>query len=232
MPDQQGINMTLRSTLRRTMVALPLAAAAMVALPSAVSAQTVIEAEGNGTLANAQNLDGFFATAPNPFVTDSATRPHVSVLSGAPEQQYDFYKFSVTTTGSNGTFDIDFGYIDSIGKYYDSVIALLDANGTEIVSNDDVEFDDLGSPDGFEAYGIDSFLTHNFTSVGTYILRVGGYADGTSAAGSNGTYQLQVSLDNAISAVPEASTWAMMLFGFGFMGFAMRRRSAQALAAA
>lgn len=28
----------------------------------------------------------------------------------------------------------------------------------------------------------------------------------------------------AVSAVPEASTWAMMLFGFGGVGFAMRRR--------
>lgn len=28
----------------------------------------------------------------------------------------------------------------------------------------------------------------------------------------------------SISAVPEASTWAMMLFGFGGVGFAMRRR--------
>ena len=229
MPDQQGIHMTLRSTLRRTMVALPLAAAAMVTLPSAVSAQTVIEAEGNGTLANAQNLDGFFATSPNPFVTESATRPHVSVTSGAPEQQYDFYKFSVTTAGSNGTFDIDFGYIDPIAKYYDSVIALLDSDGNQLLASDDSGTEDPGSAGSF---GIDSFLTHNFTSAGTYILRVGGYEGGASTAMSNGTYQLQVSLDNAISAVPEASTWAMMLFGFGFMGFAMRRRSAQALAAA
>ncbi len=36
--------------------------------------------------------------------------------------------------------------------------------------------------------------------------------------------------DIAINAVPEPATWALMLFGFGAVGFAMRRRRAPALA--
>lgn len=35
-----------------------------------------------------------------------------------------------------------------------------------------------------------------------------------------------------ITAVPEPATWAMMLLGFGVMGFGLRRRPSQALAAA
>jgi hypothetical protein len=34
-------------------------------------------------------------------------------------------------------------------------------------------------------------------------------------------------VDGFTPAVPEASTWAMMILGFGFVGFAMRRRKAQ-----
>ncbi|NTZ43936.1 PEP-CTERM sorting domain-containing protein, partial [Altererythrobacter sp. SALINAS58] len=32
-------------------------------------------------------------------------------------------------------------------------------------------------------------------------------------------------ISSQIGAVPEPTTWAMMLFGFGAIGFAMRRRS-------
>lgn len=32
---------------------------------------------------------------------------------------------------------------------------------------------------------------------------------------------------NAVAAVPEPATWAMMLFGFGVVGFSMRRRRSQ-----
>ena len=39
-----------------------------------------------------------------------------------------------------------------------------------------------------------------------------------------GTYTLTIS-NPAAAAVPETATWAMMLAGFGMVGFAMRRRS-------
>jgi hypothetical protein len=42
--------------------------------------------------------------------------------------------------------------------------------------------------------------------------------------------QAAAEIDNigVISAVPEVGTWAMMLLGFGGVGFAMRRRTATA----
>lgn len=53
------------------------------------------------------------------------------------------------------------------------------------------------------------------------------FADPTVVGGmqltSNGTNAFEI--DNiAINPVPEPATWAMMLFGFGAVGYSMRRR--------
>ncbi|MBB6505337.1 hypothetical protein F4693_002325 [Sphingomonas endophytica] len=40
----------------------------------------------------------------------------------------------------------------------------------------------------------------------------------------NGAYGGQATFTPVTSAVPEAATWAMMIMGFGVVGFAMRRR--------
>jgi hypothetical protein len=40
----------------------------------------------------------------------------------------------------------------------------------------------------------------------------------------NGSYGGQITFSPVEGAIPEPSTWAMMLFGFGAVGFAMRRR--------
>ena len=43
--------------------------------------------------------------------------------------------------------------------------------------------------------------------------------------GGQGGFELDnVVLNSAVAAVPEPATWAMMLVGFGGIGFAMRRR--------
>ena len=47
---------------------------------------------------------------------------------------------------------------------------------------------------------------------------------GTSA-GANASFAGTLSFDGT-PAVPEPATWAMMLLGFGAVGFGMRRRSA------
>lgn len=43
--------------------------------------------------------------------------------------------------------------------------------------------------------------------------------------GASGNANYSVSTSNSINAVPEPSTWAMMMFGFFCMGYAMRRRT-------
>jgi len=54
------------------------------------------------------------------------------------------------------------------------------------------------------------------------IFRAGGTSD------SLGGYLDNIKLDQ-VSAVPEPSTWMMMLFGFGLVGFSMRRRQKNAV---
>jgi hypothetical protein len=71
---------------------------------------------------------------------------------------------------------------------------------------------------------------------GTFVVPTGatklylGLPDGFSFQGPPGTYN-----DNTggfTVAVPEPATWAMMIFGFGMLGFTLRRRRAQAAATA
>lgn len=56
--------------------------------------------------------------------------------------------------------------------------------------------------------------------VNFYVITISG------SATNGGNYSGNLRADQ-IAAVPEASTWAMMLVGFGALGFAMRRRRAQ-----
>jgi hypothetical protein len=68
--------------------------------------------------------------------------------------------------------------------------------------------------------------THSITllpgslGIGSYALNFGGTT--TDAGGEAGTLSF-------FSAVPEPSTWALMLLGFGGIGFAMRRQRAKAV---
>jgi PEP-CTERM motif len=61
---------------------------------------------------------------------------------------------------------------------------------------------------------------------------VASWADSSNSTGDNpngrgglDVYFARVKVTNGVAAVPEPSTWAMMLFGFGAMGWAMRRRN-------
>ena len=66
---------------------------------------------------------------------------------------------------------------------------------------------------------------HRFWVIGEFAREfnnAGGGHPGGSGFGRWGTYVAQL----GIAAVPEPGTWAMMLFGFGFIGIAARRRRA------
>ena len=69
----------------------------------------------------------------------------------------------------------------------------------------------------------DTFL-RNMISVGagTYTLNIQG-TPGTTAGSISGTVAF-----SSVAAVPEPGTWALMLVGFGAVGFSMRRRRATA----
>lgn len=74
-----------------------------------------------------------------------------------------------------------------------------------------------GSPQGFTQFaGPDLFTLVNSRpvfNVGTFNL--------TSIVSGNSTLKISA----ATAAVPEPATWAMMVAGFGIVGFSMRRRS-------
>lgn len=148
---------------------------------------------GNHGFANAISLDGHFGLGANPDVQNSETQPYVSIHavgSGAA----DYYAFTVTQAGSTAVFDVDYGMLQ--GGSFDPYIHLWDANGNRITYNDDGGLSDSGS-----IHGWDSHLTYTFSEPGTYYISVGrfpGYSDPNNPIPVGGTYQLQVSLTNAI----------------------------------
>lgn len=64
---------------------------------------------------------------------------------------------------------------------------------------------------------------------GTYQLTVGGTAPGRRG---NGSYAGTISFAAGAGAVPEPATWALMIMGFGAIGFAMRRQRSRKQGAA
>jgi T1SS-143 domain-containing protein len=146
---------------------------------------------GNHGFANAISLDGHFGLGVNPDVQNSETQPYVSIHavgSGAA----DYYAFTVTEAGSTAVFDIDYG--KNQGGSFDPYLHLWDASGNRISYNDDAGTS-LG--DGGSIHSYDSYLTYTFSTPGTYYVSVGSWPSG-SPIPAGGTYQLQVSLTNAI----------------------------------
>ncbi|WP_137889444.1 DVUA0089 family protein, partial [Pseudomonas sp. 2FE] len=149
----------------------------------------------NHSIATAINLDGSFTLGSNPDVGNSETVPFVSI-SSIGDNAFDYYAFTVTQAGTSATFDIDYGY--NAGVSFDPWLNLYDANGNRLAYDDDSAVSDGG---GGSVHAYDSYLTYTFSQPGTYYIAVGRYAGSSTIAGSistGGTYQLQVSLPNAI----------------------------------
>lgn len=197
-----------------------LAAFGLLASASVATATEVLEVNPNNTLATAQNLDSSFSTEANANITNSTTSPHATAIGGNNyEDEFDYYSFTVGTAGSVGIFDIDFASI-GVTNSFDAFLRVLDGNGNSLAQNDDAVDPSEGSGAAGQ-FTLDSYISYAFATPGTYYARVGNCCEGAR----NGNYQLNVSLDNAVtSAVPEPATWAMMIGGFGMVGGAMRRR--------
>lgn len=206
--------------MRHAPITKAILAAATLAMATAPGAATVVlEANPNDVMATAQDLDGHFGLEPNSNIINSTTVPHATVDSwNTYENQFDYYRFTVTGL-STGYFDIDFANNNVIAGF-DSFLRLFDVNGNSLASNDN-SASDPGSPSNFGGSSFDANLTYDFTQAGTYFLRVGGCCE----QAFNGGYELHVSLANSVvSGVPEPSTWATMLLGFGAIGVGLRRR--------
>lgn len=127
-----------------------------------------------------------------------------------PDNPFDdtYTPFTIATNGSLS------GTLSTVGV---DVANDVDFTLARVEGNTLVDFFPLavtpggGNPDALE-FG---FFIDRPIVAGTYALRVAG-----NRPGANGSYSGTLSF----SPVPEPAAWAMMLFGFGAVGFAMRRR--------
>ena len=111
--------------------------------------------------------------------------------------------FSFTTSVTNGKQNgaaFDFGTV----RFFSSI------GGGGV-------FSEFGSPGGFGPQLFSGTTATPVFSPGTYAF--------TNLFGSPNGAGLTVSAVAVAGAVPEPATWAMMLAGFGGIGFALRRRS-------
>jgi hypothetical protein len=113
-----------------------------------------------------------------------------------------FYSFDLTSVAvaGNAATDVDFTSVFLTGG---SIVGSLFLSP------------DINSTDQYEHY----VLSDVFLAAGDYTLHLQG------TRGRTATYSGTISF----AAVPEPATWAMMLMGFGAIGFAMRRRRRPAL---
>lgn len=144
---------------------------------------------------------------------------------------------------ADGTEDIFFNF--SGGAFS---VQVDPANTNGLADPEIFLFQDNGSPSGAltgSLVGHDddsgpglSALISGTLAAGNYVLSVGRY-DFTQAEARSGkadftpmerrfvaTFSNGVTISNGPAAVPEPASWAMMVAGFGVIGFALRRRPA------
>lgn len=179
-------------------------------------AETIVEVEGNDTLAKAQSVDWRFSLGDNPEVTNPTTLQWVSVSGGYSHPgDYDVFKFTTGGGGAMGTFDIDHGMPD-----LDSWIQLFDSNG-ELVAEADDSAIDAGS-----THRYDSRIDYKFLTPGTYYIGVGQFPY-AGALGVGTDYVLHISLTDGLigpapvvtdGSVPAVPTPAAVGGGLALLG--------------
>ena len=206
-------------------------AACAVALVSAAPAfaTAVLVTSFEDTINSGTNYEYVSATQPYnsvnvPLGTDSPSNLTFSGGSGI-QANGSAWGFAAAPLGSQT------GFIQSYNGVGGAIsIALANLNDGQQYA---VSFEAAARP----GFGADPFTVSVGTKSDPYIVSStawGTYtfdftAHGTSAdiafTGSALPGDTSVGLDNVtISAVPEPATWAMMLLGFGMVGFALRRR--------
>lgn len=161
----------------------------------------VIDRENNGSFDDAQPLNDYFNLTysidiGDSFANTSQTLPHVTILGkGQSENDFDFYKFTVSKSNSKLIVDIDHSEGDGehLYSYFDSYIEIYNANGVLITNNDDANLIFDGQQGS--ALLVDSYTEMTIEQPGTYYIKVMGY--GYDYVPQNNAYTLNVSLENA-----------------------------------
>ena len=131
---------------------------------------------------------------------------------------YDVQAFTVSTSGTYTFLMTQLTVFDTFLGLHATSFNPLSALTNAIVYNDDL------APGNFTQSGFTSVLTAGTS----YFAIATGFANT-----DRGRYSLEITGPGTITiggAVPEASTWAMIIAGFGIVGAALRRRRTLAFA--
>lgn len=155
-----------------------------------------------------------------PLVGDVAYANNVAGATQTTLYAYEYNSDNITTIGSvNGTPNSpNGGVLSTVGN--SGVVAFSAAIGFDISSQTGLAY--LSLDDFASATDASEFYSVNLTSGLASFL-------GTSTFALRDFSVISIPL---VTAVPEASTYAMTLAGLGLIGFAMRRRSAKTRGAA
>lgn len=162
------------------------------------------------------------------FDTSQIGNPVQGTLNDQPDVMITFRgEESLTTTSSNGQARIE-------GT--DGNLTFLEILAGDGLTFNEVEFNLNALADGFATLtflgtgGATLFVSDPLAISANGQNFLGGFGEAFTGVQISTTAQLadvrQVRLGGIQSAVPEPGTWAMMLLGFGAMGFQMRRRRA------
>ncbi|MEO9468615.1 PEPxxWA-CTERM sorting domain-containing protein [Parasphingorhabdus sp.] len=102
------------------------------------------------------------------------------------------------------------------------------------IFNDDYLTGTLFATDDDSGFGLNAFISQP-GAAGTYVLQIGNFsfteaearanANNSGSEGDDFVVIFGDGIDNIGAPVPEPATWAFMIFGFGAVGSAMRRRN-------
>lgn len=204
--------------MRTLMIKLVLASAAALALPAAAHAAVTLSSVTPGTAPYAGPTPTFDFESPAP-VSGLVTTGSVDTIRAQPFGSTGNYWTVGPADGSPGVMNLAaFGDIFNISFIWGSVD---EYNSIDFLDGDNVIATFSGSDIFNPANG--SQTDPNLNPVVRFDVTGEHVASLTSLRlrSTNNAFET----DNfAINAVPEPATWAMMLLGFGAIGFGMRRR--------
>ena len=170
------------------------------------------------------------ATAAN--ATLIITTPTSVSVSGPSTIDSVNYTFGYSDSGTNSPFTETVSWVNDLAGIYAITLSTV---ATRVNGPTDVDITaafvtgtGIGSPLNLAPNPFNTDLIENYSlagqalGAGTYMLTVQGTRGASGSFGGNVAFEA--------AAVPEPATWAMMLFGFGAIGWQLRRRRSSSLA--